>query len=301
MSPASDRSKHFPFTINNYTDDDLVALRSAIDAAHITYICWQLEVGANGTPHTQGYAQADIVQRFTQINRILGGRAYLSEARGDSDENHAYCCKEDETTVAGSFEEYGVRRFMHGKKVKKRNREDEHTEIIKDIKDGMDIRSIITKYPGDYMKYHAAIDKIYALFARKPVPVKTGPWRWELPENFKWGETLIIFGPINIGKTEWAKSLFPNPLFVSHIDMLKRYDPTYHGGIIFDDMSFTHLHRDAVIALLDIDNVRSIHVRYGIAEIPANTKKIIVTNLNDIVPPDETNAISRRMFWHRIQ
>lgn len=90
--------------------------------------------------------------------------------------------------------------------------------------------------------------------------------------------TLLIWGPPGKGKTTLAKNLIENPLFISHMDKLKDFDPTTHGGIIFDDMSFAHFPRTAQIALVDVENDRQIHVRYTYAEIPAGTKKIVTTN-----------------------
>lgn len=75
------------------------------------------------------------------------------------------------------------------------------------------------------------------------------------------------------------------------------YDPDYHFGIIFDDMNFSHLHREAQLALLDTYEDRQIHIRYTVAEIPAGTPRIITTNLppgNILALQDE--AICRRTY-----
>lgn len=90
--------------------------------------------------------------------------------------------------------------------------------------------------------------------------------------------TLILTGATGIGKTQLAKALLPEALMVSHMDKLRDYKTGYHG-IIFDDMSFNHLHREAQIHLVDLGEDRQIHVRYGVAEIPAGTPRIITTNL----------------------
>lgn len=85
----------------------------------------------------------------------------------------------------------------------------------------------------------------------------------------------IINGPTGIGKTTWATKNMPTPiLLVSHIDDLRRFNPTDHKSILFDDMSFEHMPIQAQIHILDHDYPRSIHCRYGVATIPAKTVKV---------------------------
>lgn len=111
------------------------------------------------------------------------------------------------------------------------------------------------------------------------------------PEERK---SILLVGPSGIGKTTWALQNAPKPaLLVTHIDDLKQFKANFHKSIIFDDMSFTHLHTEAQIHIVDRDLPRSIHVRYGIVRIPAKIVKIFTNN----VPPVEyTNpAINRRI------
>ena len=117
------------------------------------------------------------------------------------------------------------------------------------------------------------------------------PEIWDMTSS-----TLLITGPTNIGKTSLAKALLPEALFTRHIDRLREYGSGQYSGIILDDMSFLHLHREAQIALLDRADDTDIHIRYGVASIPAGTPVIITTNSR----PDEVftttdGAINRRL------
>lgn len=106
--------------------------------------------------------------------------------------------------------------------------------------------------------------------------------------------TLILTGPTGIGKTQLAKALLPQALFISHMDALRSYGNGY-SGVIFDDMAFTHLHREAQIHLVDVHEDRQIHVRYSVAELPAGTARIITTNRTaDMVVLISDPAINRR-------
>lgn len=104
---------------------------------------------------------------------------------------------------------------------------------------------------------------------------------------------LVVIGETGIGKTTWAKTVIPKPcLFVSHIDDLKLFNPSIHVSILFDDVCFCHYPRTSQIHLVDHFEPRSIHIRYGIARIPAGTRKIFTANSNPIDLNDP--AIRRR-------
>lgn len=97
--------------------------------------------------------------------------------------------------------------------------------------------------------------------------------------DFSSGCSLILEGPSGCGKTTWAKYFSPKPsLFVTHLDVLRQFRPGFHQSIIFDDMQFSHLPRETQIHLLDTENPRAIHVRYGTATIPAGVVKIFTCN-----------------------
>lgn len=121
--------------------------------------------------------------------------------------------------------------------------------------------------------------------------LKVGPFR-----------CLYLWGPSGFGKTEWACAKFNNPLFCSHLDNLKQFKPGVHDGIIFDDMSFAHLPRETCIAICDWDKPRQIHCRHYCANIPAEVKKIFLSNKpwEDSFPCDEHQAIYAR-FSHIIE
>lgn len=110
-----------------------------------------------------------------------------------------------------------------------------------------------------------------------------------LVENFK---CLYVWGPTNLGKTQWCKMHFKNYLLVRHMDDLKKFDD--HDGIVFDDMSFKHLPREANIHITDWEDDASIHCRNTCGFIPRHTRKIFTSNhpFEEIFHDDE--AVRRR-------
>ena len=156
-------------------------------------------------------------------------------------------------------------------------------------KDGKIKQALIILMEGDTAnflkfgdKYEKNLKRIYKLFkgikntkkklyTRDDFNIKV-----ELPKN----KTLIISGGSGIGKTQFAKTLFKNPLLVRHIDKLKQFDETVHDGIIFDDMNFGHWPRTSCIHLLDIEEDTDINVKCSMVTIPAGTPRVMCTNEN---------------------
>lgn len=88
----------------------------------------------------------------------------------------------------------------------------------------------------------------------------------------------VVLGASQIGKTAWAENHFKNPLLVSDIEDLRKYDPEQHDGVVFDDVDFTDLPRCEQIHLLDIKKTRSIHMRNYNWERPKGLKMIFTCN-----------------------
>jgi len=88
------------------------------------------------------------------------------------------------------------------------------------------------------------------------------------------------------------------------MDKLRELTPTKaKKGLIFDDMSFVHLPREAQIHLVDVFDDTQIHCRYNHVEIPAGTPRIITTNLlpSQIFKWDEEAIRRRCTSWNLIK
>lgn len=104
----------------------------------------------------------------------------------------------------------------------------------------------------------------------------------------------VVVGPSGCGKTSWAKRVAKKPaLWVRHMDMLRAFRAGYHQSIIFDDMAFHHVPREAQIHLVDFTDEAHLHCRYGVAVIPAGVQKIFTANH---YPFTSDEAIKRRVF-----
>ena len=77
------QSKQWCFTLNNYTSDEVKAIKAKFEdpAVDLRYGIIGHEVGDNGTPHLQGYCSFNKNLRFKGIKAILGERAHVEIAR----------------------------------------------------------------------------------------------------------------------------------------------------------------------------------------------------------------------------
>jgi len=87
------------FTINNYTPETVLKCRGAVGQAGIKGICWGFEVGEQGTPHMQGYLQAN-QDKYNRLMRVIG-TCHMEKQKGTSQEAMDYCKKD------GDYHEYG--------------------------------------------------------------------------------------------------------------------------------------------------------------------------------------------------
>lgn len=123
------------------------------------------------------------------------------------------------------------------------------------------------------------------------------------PEDFKDVEcnydptklALVVSGPSGIGKTQWLITKHKNPLVVRHMDKLKRFDPTEHDIIIFDDMNFSHWPRESCIHLLDMEVDTDINVKCSMVTIPKRTPRAFTTNLD----PTDIFSAKDKAIWRR--
>lgn len=94
--------KNWCFTLNNFSETDMIKIKTMFDHGHFNYLLFGREVGAEGTPHLQGYVQCKKRLRLKQMKQLLGPRCHIEQAQGNVFQNQLYCKKD------GDFEEHGT-------------------------------------------------------------------------------------------------------------------------------------------------------------------------------------------------
>lgn len=92
------RSRHFCFTLNNYTQEEITSLREV----GCKYLTFGKEVGDEGTPHLQGFVSFKSLKSIPQVRRLLG-RAYFKAKVKESTFDQAidYCHKDGDIFEKG--------------------------------------------------------------------------------------------------------------------------------------------------------------------------------------------------------
>ena len=96
------QARRWCFKLNNPDDSDDGWLRSLTDAQDRAYLIVGREVGASGTPHIQGYITFYKPKRFAAV-KLISPTAHWEKAKGNTEQNIAYCSKD------GDFTEFGER------------------------------------------------------------------------------------------------------------------------------------------------------------------------------------------------
>lgn len=291
---ARARGKQFCFTLNNPTQEDRASLLLVLEAneSDVAYLCFGEEVGASGTPHFQGFLQLKKRLSLSTVKAMLPGNPHLEVARGTFQQNRTYCSKDGQFLEMG--EEIPTRQGQRT----------DLSEIQALLRDGVSLREIAHSHFASWVRYRASLT-VYAAM----VQIQPSTPRFALdsfPENWQrmilnWEKTQILWGESGIGKTELALALLPGALVVSHMDELRKFDTSVHSGIIFDDVDLKHFPRTSQIHICDQTIGRAIHIRYDVAFIPENTKKIFTTNEaggNCVQLSD--SAIKRRCEVHHL-
>lgn len=95
-----------------------------------------------------------------------------------------------------------------------------------------------------------------------------------------------ISGPSGTRKTSYIEArveanrqenLITDYIFIRHLDQLKQFDATKHEILIIDDCLLPH-DREALISLFDMERPSAVNVKHDVITIPANVKKIFISN-----------------------
>lgn len=252
--------------------------------------------------HLQGYVELTKPQRFTWVKANISATARWAKANGNRDQAREYCMKED-TRIEGPWEFGDFGAGGQGK------RTDLHEACEMLIETGS-LHQLARQHPTSFVKYHRGFNELLKK-VKPPVTevvysmddFNTEPISQDILSKF----AVILYGDTNTGKTSYAISHFKNPLLVSHMDVLGSLDPTFHDGIVFDDMSFVKVPPGAKIHLTDLEQNRDVQIRYVTAFLPKGFPRIFTYNTEGVFYDHENmidyrqkDAIDRRCHYIHI-
>jgi len=165
------------FTINNPGIE-----RPVFDPTKMAYLVWQLESGANGTLHVQGYCRFVKKFRLRTLHDWISPRAAVLIARGNEQQCRDYCTKEDTRVEVG--EEHGVFDANAGKKGHRYDLD----AIAAKCAAGVPLRQIVAEHPTEWIRHAQGIADLHERLAPEP-PV------------FRTVTVQVLWGPSHTGKT----------------------------------------------------------------------------------------------------
>jgi len=196
------RARHWCFTMNNYTPEDLDRLSSL--SGQVDYLIYGKEVSNTGTPHLQGYVCFRSRKRLSQCVTILG-QCHFSVTR--CVQASIEYCKKD-----GEFLELGT-------PPKGERRINQYDAFIRDVDEGnRDILYLMRNHASVYATCRSFVHEY--LYRSKPVslPFDLNLREWQ---STLWArlnrpveERLIIFIVDRVGNA--GKSYFCNHYCIKH-------------------------------------------------------------------------------------
>lgn len=107
------QSRHWIWTLNNYTPQDLEALALS---PIMDYLVYGKEIGMNKTPHLQGYVVFKTKRRRTTIMNSISKRCWCQVMQTSPEQASNYCKKD------GDFYEFGTIPRTAGQATSQRNK-----------------------------------------------------------------------------------------------------------------------------------------------------------------------------------
>lgn len=141
----------FVFTLNNYTPANDLALRGAVGHCGIKYISFGREVGAQGTPHLQGYLQTNQKHK-DRIHKKFS--IFVVPQERSATQARDYTQKEGDFFEAGTFDA-----SIQGTKEKKQGGRSDLDELQRAINQGDDYNKICDEHFSSAAKYSKFIQE----------------------------------------------------------------------------------------------------------------------------------------------
>lgn len=188
MSTGGTRARNWVFTINNFNEADEDWVIGLADDDDVKRIIAEHEHLDEGTPHIQGYVSFTRQVYRTEVERRLGGRAWVQLAVGSVQQNVDYCSKEGLVIVSKNCEE---------------EQKEENGKLTMQVVEAarkMDPWKFEDTYPMVWVKHRNQILNVMMDNALRNVQ----NWNGNLKAKNYW-----IWGPPGIGKSMWAAGLMP--------------------------------------------------------------------------------------------
>ncbi len=248
--------RHWIFVLNNPTLFESTAnVRARFEKCpHFRYGIFQLEKGASGTPHYQGYFEFSQPMRMAALKKLFY-RANWRARKGTRDQARTYASKSK--TKIGPCIEFGIWNPKGAG-----NRSDLQA-VVDLIAAQSDLRTVVTSHPTVFIKYHRGIEKLFQYYK----PPRSGAIR-----------VILLFGPTRSGKTfdtyeKWGSSLYRK-------NCTNKWFDRYQGEetLLLDDFGPSREKLPVELLLTVLDQYSPLYLEIKSGTIELLSKVIVVTS-----------------------
>jgi len=183
MSSNRSRARAYCFTVNNPSEDEVLVPQSW-DVASYNYLVYQLEEGAEGTRHLQGYVQFTNPKDFDTFCKWFPRRPHVEVAKGTAKQNRKYCTK-SEGRIDGPWE-FGV--------LPEAGKRNDLLAVKADLDAGASMSEIAENHFSQFVRYSKAFKEYKCLVAQRESHPK---------------EIKCLWGSTGVGKTRWCFETYP--------------------------------------------------------------------------------------------
>lgn len=192
------------FTLNNYGEGEVDRLFRCIS---YSYMVIGREVGKSGTKHLQGYVEFQQKPNFLTVKAHLG-KAHFEPRYATSTQAAQYCMKD------GDYQEDGV--ISHA------GRRKDLELVYHMVKEGKSDIQIGEAFPGTYMRFYKAIDRVRFNYA-------------QTNNKFEEVEVHVRWGAAGTGKTRYVVDTHPGHFRLNYDKELWFDGYTNQEVILIDD------------------------------------------------------------------
>lgn len=179
MARQQNPARRWVFTLNNPEFDASTLVEQHEWGPDLRYAIWQVEKGAQGTRHIQGYIELRKPQRLSYCRGVLP-TAHWEVAKGNKKQCRDYCSKED-TREEGPWE--------HGQADVDQGSRTDLTVVQEAIDGGASEREVAREHFTQWCKYYRAFQRY------RVITVDERDFRTEL---------IVVCGAPGVGKSYWA-------------------------------------------------------------------------------------------------
>jgi hypothetical protein len=182
----ADRIRPWIITLNNPTDEEIEALKTAVGHSNVVNASMALEVGENGTPHIQGWLRFQNGKTLSATKKFLGSKRYHLEQQYGSDYDAWFYTRKDGNIL--------IEKGDHPKEGEKLD--SKWAIINRLISDGADLLTILERYPDTIRQ----IGQLKQLIYEHSHTAQMSEWR-DL-------DVTYIYGDSGTGKTRYVMDTY---------------------------------------------------------------------------------------------